>query len=151
MRLWSINPEYLDSKGLVALWRETLLAQKVLEGKTKGYKNHPQLIRFKEHNHPQLAVSFYLYYIYQEALKRSYNFNFDKIKHKDMINTIDIEKIPITDGQVEYELIHLKKKLKERDPEKYKSLLKVKKPLLHPIFIEREGDIADWENISIEK
>jgi len=30
MRLWSLHPRYLDAKGLVALWREGLLAQKVL-------------------------------------------------------------------------------------------------------------------------
>ena len=41
MKLWSIHPKYLDAKGLVALWREALLAQKVLDGKTEGYKNHP--------------------------------------------------------------------------------------------------------------
>jgi hypothetical protein len=28
---------------LVAVWREGLLAQAVLQGKTNGYKNHPQL------------------------------------------------------------------------------------------------------------
>lgn len=64
MRLWSLNPKYLDSKGLVALWRESLLAQKVLEGNTRGYTNHPQLLRFKKHNKPQLAISYFLYYIY---------------------------------------------------------------------------------------
>ena len=30
MRLWSIAFHYLDAKGLVALWRETLLAQEPL-------------------------------------------------------------------------------------------------------------------------
>lgn len=30
MRLWSIHPCYLDSKGLIALWRESLLAQACL-------------------------------------------------------------------------------------------------------------------------
>lgn len=37
MRIWSLHPSYLDAKGLVALWRETLLAQKVLLGATVGY------------------------------------------------------------------------------------------------------------------
>ena len=36
MRLWSLHPRYLDAKGLVALWREGLLAQAVLKGQTKG-------------------------------------------------------------------------------------------------------------------
>ena len=39
MRLWSLRPKYLDSQGLVALWREGLLAQAVLRGKTRGYRN----------------------------------------------------------------------------------------------------------------
>jgi hypothetical protein len=33
MRLWSLHPEYLDANGLVALWREALLAQAFLQGK----------------------------------------------------------------------------------------------------------------------
>jgi hypothetical protein len=40
MRKWSIHPQYLDTKGLEALWREALLAKNVLEVKTKGYRNH---------------------------------------------------------------------------------------------------------------
>lgn len=58
MRLWSIHPQYLDAKGLLALWREALLAKHVLEGSTKGYKNHPQLIRFKETDNPIGFISF---------------------------------------------------------------------------------------------
>ncbi|HKX52383.1 MAG TPA: pyrimidine dimer DNA glycosylase/endonuclease V [Nitrosospira sp.] len=37
MRLWTLHPRYLDTKGLVAAWREALLAQKVLSGLTSGY------------------------------------------------------------------------------------------------------------------
>ena len=47
MRIWSLHPEYLDSRGLVALWREGLLAQAVIRGETKGYRYHPQLARFR--------------------------------------------------------------------------------------------------------
>ncbi|MGP1680491.1 MAG: pyrimidine dimer DNA glycosylase/endonuclease V [Giesbergeria sp.] len=36
MRLWSLHPQYLDSKALVALRREGLLAQAVLAGLTRG-------------------------------------------------------------------------------------------------------------------
>ena len=32
MRLWSLSPRYLDVKGLVAVWREGLLADAVLLG-----------------------------------------------------------------------------------------------------------------------
>ena len=60
MRLWSIHPSYLDVKGLGAAWREALLAQKVLEGLTRGYKNHPQLLRFKQAEDPLSAIGTFL-------------------------------------------------------------------------------------------
>ena len=75
MRLWSLHPKYLDSKGLVALWREGLLARAVLKGETKGYKNHPQLIRFKNHENPLAAINTYLLNVYRESERRFYNFN----------------------------------------------------------------------------
>ena len=52
MRLWSLHPKYLDSKGLVAVWREGLLALEVLKGNTKGYRSHPQLTRFLQEGNP---------------------------------------------------------------------------------------------------
>jgi hypothetical protein len=78
MRLWSIHPKYLDAQGLVALWREGLLAKKVLEGKTKGYKNHPQLIRFMGSKYPLEQINIFLGEVYNESLKRGYKF--DKAK-----------------------------------------------------------------------
>lgn len=69
MRLWSIAPSYLDRQGLLALWREGLLAKKVLEQKTKGYRQHPQLLRFDKDN-----INYYLETIYQEAINRDYHF-----------------------------------------------------------------------------
>jgi len=115
MRIWSIHPKYLDAKGLVALWRETLLAQKVLKGETKGYKYHPQLIRFKQHRNPVGAIATYLTYIYNEAKERGYNFDQSKIDKLRIRN-----KLLVTSDQLFYELKHLKKKLKLRDPFSYK-------------------------------
>lgn len=63
----------------MALWRESLLAQKVLSNRTKGYKKHPQLERFKQHLKPLEAIGFYLYEIYKESRIRKYNFKKDKI------------------------------------------------------------------------
>ena len=48
MRLWSVHPLHLDRQGLTACWREALLAQAVLAGRTRGYRAHPQLERFRE-------------------------------------------------------------------------------------------------------
>jgi hypothetical protein len=85
MRLWSIHPQYLDSKGLIALWREGLLAKKVLEGKTKEYKNHPQLERFKNFKNPILAINSYLFYVLKETKLRNYKFNEKKLKINEKI------------------------------------------------------------------
>jgi len=142
MRLWSIHPCYLDAKGLVALWREALLAQKVLQGKTKGYKNHPQLIRFKNTNNPIGAIAEYLTHIVDEADVRDYKFDRTKIN-----NEIFGEKIDVNNGQVEYEFKHLQNKLKKRSPEVYSKSKKVEKIKLHPIFKQVKGNIESWEII----
>ena len=140
MRIWSIHPSYLDSKGLVALWRETLLAQNVLKGKTKGYLNHPQLIRFKKTASPIGAIATYLSEIAEEADRRSYNFQKSKISPDRYT-----EKIPVTSGQLEYEFQHLLNKLETRDPEKYKAISGNKSILVHPVFQVVSGDVESWE------
>jgi hypothetical protein len=42
MRVWSLHPQHLDGKALVALWREGLLALAVVQGRSCGYRHHPQ-------------------------------------------------------------------------------------------------------------
>ncbi len=140
MRLWSLHPKYLDTKGLVALWREALLAKTVLENKTKGYKNHPQLFRFKEQTKPVEAIHFYLGVVHYEAANR--NYNFDRLKVNWDCNSC---LIPVNHGQIIYESEHLKRKLELRDPIKLSELQKVEVFDLHPIFIAREGGIESWE------
>lgn len=71
MRLWSIHPKYLDRIGLIALWREAILAQKVLKGETKGYRHHPQLIRFKSHCDPEGAIGKYLLEVWKAFYQRN--------------------------------------------------------------------------------
>jgi hypothetical protein len=142
MRLWSIHPGYLDAKGLVALWREGLLAQNVLIGNTRGYKNHPQLKRFKNTNNPLGAIASYLRCVIDEADKRGYNFNRSKI-----INKKNKSKIPITSGQVEYEFKHLLGKLKQRDLVLYKKIKLIKRIKVHPIFNKVSGNVEEWEKI----
>ena len=79
MRLWSLHPSYLDAVGLVALWREGLLARKVLQGQTKGYIHHPQLFRFRETGNPIHVLDFYLKTVHDESIRRGYNFDLSKI------------------------------------------------------------------------
>ncbi len=140
MRIWSLHPKYLDAKGLTALWRETLLAKKVLKGKTKGYKNHPQLQRFKESKNPLESINRYLSAVYNEAYIRGYNFNKRKIQW-------DFKKVRInvTSGQMKYEASHLIQKLKKRDVKKYKELVVEKKFSPHPMFIVKKGSAEEWE------
>lgn len=140
MRIWSIHPRHLDSKGLIALWRETLLAKNVLEGKTKGYKNHPQLNRFKATAKPLECINQYLAEVYQESLQRGYRFNKDKINWD-----FQPSQLNVTDGQIAYESQHLLKKLAIRDPEKYTMVKSIAQLEPHPLFSVIKGDIEDWE------
>jgi hypothetical protein len=140
MRIWSIHPAYLDTKGLVALWRETLLAKNVLEGNTKGYKNHPQLIRFKSAENPIELINQYLSVVFKESLKRGYHFNKDKFNIH-----FQPQKLTVTQGQLNYEMLHLLKKLKNRDLHKYHEVFNDKNIVPHPVFEVIEGPIEVWE------
>jgi len=145
MRLWSLHPSYLDPKGLVALWREALLTQKVLAGKTRGYKNHPQLQRFKEHPDPQAAIAVYLKKVFEEAKARGYLF--DECKIGASPSRIRLIKVP--QGQVVFEMKHLCQKLKQRDFQRYKVNSPIKRIKLHPLFESIKGGIAEWEKGSL--
>lgn len=141
MRLWSIHPEYLDRAGLVALWREGLLAKKVLENKTKGYRNHPQLNRFKAHTKSLDCINLYLHYVCDEADLRGYNFNRSKLTARVNLS----EKMTVTSGQVEYEWHHLLNKLEQRDEERFLLCSQVVTPAVHPLFSSVPGDVESWE------
>ncbi len=140
MRIWSIHPQYLDSKGLVALWRETLLAKRVLEGQTRGYKNHPQLLRFKAAAAPLDCINHYLAVVYQEAFARGYTFDYSKVMWDFLAPTL-----PVTTGQVAYETRHLLEKLAIRDPNRYRRLLRLPFLQVHPLFTPIDGDVEPWE------
>ena len=140
MRIWSLHPSLLDSKGLVALWRESLLAKNVLENKTKGYKFHPQLSRFKKNANSLNAINFYLQEIYFESQKRGFNFDFKKINQP-----IFQDKISLNSEQLKYEFNHLQNKLKTRDPRKFKENNQNNSIPPHPLFTIINGEIEDWE------
>ena len=140
MRIWSFHPKYLDSKGLVALWRESLLAQKVLEGETSGYRNHPQLSRFRSQPDPAAAISTYLENVFAEAVLRGYRFDHAKIKGR----RTNIQ-IQVTKGQLVYEWGHFRKKLLARDRNWYQKLPGERVPEPHPLFRIVAGDVETWE------
>ena len=140
MRLWTVHPKYLDAKGLVALWREALLAQKVLRGKTKGYRRHPQLIRFQAHAKPVAAVAAFLKAVHEEATRRGYKFDGSKIARNKITVSLDE-----TDGQLLYEWEHLRRKLKLRAPKVLAAHKSISVPEPHPLFRIITGGVRDWE------
>jgi hypothetical protein len=136
MRLWSLHPEHLDPQGLVALWRESLLAQKVLAGQTRGYTHHPQLDRFRANANPLACIATYLREIAREAERRGYSFDETKIA-----GARTRAKLRVTRGQLEYEWDHLTKKLRRRSPR----FPTAAEPRLHPLFVIVDGPIEAWE------
>jgi len=142
MRLWTIHPKFLDQVGLVALWREGLLAKKVLSHQTKGYKNHPQLLRFKKTTNPEAYINAYLYPIWLEAKKRHYNFDISKISA-----IKQLPQLTITQGQLEYEMQHLKQKLATRNIQQLAVITETRQIIPHPLFRNIAGKIEDWEII----
>lgn len=143
MRLWTIHPKHLDVKGLVALWREALLAQKVLQGQTRGYRHHPQLFRFQALPNPAAALASYLAVVHEESVRRGYHFDRSKIGAKQFRG-----KIPETRGQLLYEWKHLKAKLAVRDTARHRASQSISVPEHHPLFKLIEGEIRDWEKQS---
>lgn len=140
MRLWTIHPRYLDAQGLVAVWREGLLALKVLRGGTQGYRHHPQLIRFRACPDPLAAITAYLHGIYAEASARGYRFDDAKLPPY-----MPIEPLPETRGQLLFEWGHFKHKLMDRNPNLYAVLQDIPVPEAHPLFRIIPGEVRGWE------
>ncbi len=140
MRLWTLHPCYLDSRGLVALWREALLAQAVLGGHTRGYTHHPQLCRFRDTPSPMAAIATYLHAVLSEANIRGYRFNATKI-----LSERNAVQIVASRGQLDYEWKHLVEKLRARDPSWLEQFATLTEPKSHPMFLIVSGPIAEWE------
>jgi len=132
----------LDAKGLLALWREGLLAKSVLQGKTKGYRSHPQLVRFREQADPGAAINAYLHAVLAEARARNYRFD-----HQKLSPIAGHPLIPVTVSQLQYEWEHLLNKLELRDPGRCRRLRIVTDPEPHPMMRKAPGPVAPWEVI----
>jgi hypothetical protein len=140
MRLWTVHPSYLDAKGLVAAWREGLLAQKVLAGRTRGYRHHPQLDRFRSQPSPLQAIAAFLSGLEREARRRGYRFDASKIGCKGQAR-----KIAETEGQLLYEWEHLRSKLRRRSSSTYRQFIDVDRPRPHSLFRIVAGEVRPWE------
>ncbi len=142
MRIWSVHPRYLDAKGIVALWREALLARKVLLGETNGYKHHPQLKRFRACTDPVKMIDAYLSVVAEDAERRGYHFNTSLIG-----KVILKEAIDVTDGQLRYETLWLKEKLYKRCPGQLELNGGSECYTPHPLFRLVKGDYESWEKV----
>ena len=140
MRLWSLHPRYLDTLGLVALWREALLAKAILRGETRGYRHHPQLERFRSHAFPRSAITAYLGEIHAEAGRRGYAFDRSKIGPVRRVRPI-----PVTSGQIAFEWHHLMLKLARRCRPLHRHWLGTTHVKCHPSFRRIQGKIEPWE------
>ena len=140
MRLWSLHPRHLDPQGLVALWREGLLARAVLRGETRGYRNHPQLDRFKAHPQPRRAIDAYLAVVQEEATARGYAF--DRSKLGRIIRPV--APMTLQRGQLDHERTHLLAKLEKRNPSLHARWRNAATDP-HPMFVLVEGGIESWE------
>lgn len=145
MRLWSLAPDYLDRQGLTACWREALLAQAVLAGRTKGYRNHPQLVRFRATPDPLAAVGAYLAAVADEAADRGYSYDRGRILDAPRDGRPPAPRIPVTDGQLEVERAHLLAKLRVRTPERTGALADADVVRTHPLFTTVPGPRENWE------
>ena len=140
MRLWTLHPKYLDPQGLVALWREALLARAVLRGETRGYRHHPQLQRFQAQASPKSAINAYLKAVLVEAQSRGYSF--DRRKVGPVRGRL---KLGAASGQLRYEWQHLLRKLRYRNPPLYRKWRKLASPEPHPLFRVKRGSVEPWE------
>jgi hypothetical protein len=140
MRLWTLHPQYLDAQGLVALWREGLLARAVLRRETKGYRHHPQLARFRAHPAPVAAINAYLRLVLVEAQARGYAF--DRKKIGPLRPGI---RLRATQGQLEFERQHLLRKLRVRSPQLYRLRRRLAAFEPHPLFRMVPGGLEPWE------
>lgn len=141
MRLWSLHPGYLDRVGLVACWREALLAQAVLAGRTRGYRQHPQLARFRATDDAMDAIGRYLTGVEAEARLRGYHFDPGRILEPGTPSAA----LHVTRGQLALERDHLRRKLQARDPGHLRDWPQEQDPTPHPLFLVVPGPVAEWE------
>ena len=124
----------------MALWREALLARAVLQGRTRGYRHHPQLERFRAHATPRAAICAYLAAVHDESMTRGYAFERSKTGPRRPVATM-----PVTEGQLAYEWEHLLGKLRARSPALYRRVRTIRQPDCHPLLRRCAGEAEPWE------
>src|SRR5690606_17160415 len=156
MRLWSLHPRHLDRQGLTGCWRESLLAQAVLAGRTRGYRSHPQLERFRAHAEPLVAIGEYLEVLAEAASARGYRFDRARIDRRParaadacaagaVVHDCDVPRCPVTSGHLDLESRHLRRKIQARSQGPWKRAAAHEGPTAHPVFEVVTGPVESWE------
>lgn len=160
MRLWSLHPHHLDRQGLTGCWRESLLAQAVLAGRTRGYRSHPQLERFRAQGDPLVSIGAYLEVLAEEASVRGYRFDRSRIDRPpagaaeeasadELGLGAEVPRIPVSSGQLDLEWRHLLHKLEGRSPELWERANALEGPTAHPLFEVVAGPVESWERAEL--
>lgn len=137
--MWSLHPAHLDRAALAACWREGLLAQAVLLGRTRGYTRHPQLERFRTLDDATVGIATFLDGLAVEAEQRGYRFDRSRI---DRVPDPSV-RLTVTMGQLAFEAEHLRRKVIARAPEWTDHLPDALSP--HPMMDVVPGAVAPWE------
>lgn len=130
MSLWTVHPKYLDKQGLIALWREGLLAQKSLNGELDIELNNQVWQQFKNSENPLKAIGTYLSFIASEGARRGYKLGHEKIIYPNF----DDNKFDIRPQDLIFEMKHLRDKLKLRDKNKWHEVNQVEQVEPNPAF-----------------
>jgi hypothetical protein len=79
-------------------------------------------------------------FVYLESRERGYHFNPAKLAKRKSCDPLEV-----TTGQLRYEMKHVRKKLKLRNPVRYRIVRNVRIPRPHPLFVKVPGNIEEWE------
>lgn len=106
---------------------------------TRGYRQHPQLARFRGHAAPELAIDAHLAAVREEASERGYAFDRSKLGAIQAVAGIEA-----TSGQLACEWEHLLRKLVVRHAA-LAGRRRDEAPACLPLFVIAPGPIAAWE------
>ena len=139
-RIWSLHPKYLDGIEIFFLWRNCIMAKKILDGTEKVNRKFPHLARFESSSNPIGAINIYLSEVYKIASTHGKNFKLDKFD--DSFKDISLN---VTKGQMEYEVELFKKKLRNRSSDTNALIFKIKIIEPNPLFKVVEGNKEAWD------
>ena len=150
MRLWSLNPAYLDDASLRELWDDCMRAKKQMERLTEypnGSRPHPQLLRFFRTPGPLGAFSDYMWGVLDAIAQRGLYCGAQRKNAIPRPRSGSHMYMSVTAGQMEIETwLYGAKLVKERgNGEKYVQFWSIPEPQPHPLFQIVRGAVERWE------